>query len=91
MNVFRLIQEAAADENAIFFAYAGDGNEIILPDIEGEEMMGWLIPNEKVAEFEPEWNASNSESALERWGDYFLWAEWQLVNGEIKIEFKRYS
>ena len=88
---FQLIQDAAAARDSVFFAFSGEGNDIILPGMEGEDMTGWLIPSDKVTEFEPEWNESADLDHLERWGDYFLWAEWQLVNGEIKIEFKRYS
>lgn len=88
---FQLIQDAAAKRDAVFFAFAGEGNDLILTNIECEDMTGWLIPQNKAAEFEPEWKASSDLDHLERWSDYFLWAEWKLNNGKIQIEFKRYT
>ena len=41
---FSLIQDEAKKHNAIFFADAGDGHDLETPELECEDMMGWLIP-----------------------------------------------
>lgn len=88
---FRLIQDEARKHNAVFFAFAGEGREIFLPDIECDDMSGWLIPMEKADEFEKEWNVDNSGSHLEKWSDYFTWAEWSEQNGVISVQFNSYD
>lgn len=88
---FQLIQDEAARQGAVFFAFAGDGRDLELPDMEGEDMMGWLIPKDRVAEFQPEWETENSEEALDRWGDFFTWAEWSLEDGTVRIVFNNHT
>ena len=51
---FALIQAEAEKKDSVFFADAGDGNEFATSTMEGEDMMGWLVPKEKVEEFEGE-------------------------------------
>ena len=50
----------------MFFAFAGEGNDIIFPGIEGEDMTGWLIPHEYVEEFEHVWNKDHSLDHLDK-------------------------
>ena len=88
---FQMIQNEAAKQNAVFFAFAGDGHDGEFPDLECEDMMGWLIPNERVAEFQPEWEKDNSETALERWSRFFTFADWSEVDGSIIISFNNYG
>lgn len=71
--------------HSTFFADAGDGNEFETPTMEGEDMMGWLIPDDKVTEFEPVWKASDVD---DDWTDFFRWAVWYEVNGKIAIRFE---
>ena len=82
---FELIQTAAKRNDAVFFADAADGNEFETPTMEGENMMGWLIPTDKVPEFEPLWKASEVDDT---WTDFFKWAVWSRSGNEITIEFE---
>lgn len=82
---FSLIQEEAKKHNAIFFADAGDGHDLETPELECEDMMGWLIPVERAAEFEPLWEDSKVD---DDWTDYFTWAIWSLDRGKIHISFE---
>ena len=82
---FELIQAEAKKQNATFFADAGDGNEFETPTLEGENMMGWLIPDDKVKEFEPVWESSDVD---DDWTDFFRWAVWSEVDGNITIQFE---
>lgn len=82
---FALIQKEAEKQNSIFFADAGDGNDFETPTMEGEEMMGWLIPKEKAIEFEPLWKKSKVDDS---WTDFFTWAVWSRNGDTITIKFE---
>ena len=82
---FAIIQEEARKNHAVFYADAGDGNDYVTDDLECEDMMGWLIPQEKVQEFEAIWRAGQVDDA---WSDYYMWAEWFLVDGRVCICFE---
>lgn len=81
---FELIQAEAKKRNAVFFADAGDGNEFETETMEGENMMGWLVPNDKTKEFEPIWKSSDVD---DEWIEFFRWAVWSETDGKIKIKF----
>lgn len=87
---FQLIQDKAEKQGSVFFAFAGEGRDFELPDMEGEDLTGWLIPKNKVEVFEPEWSKENSLAALEEWEEYFVWAEWSIHNGRVSISFESY-
>ena len=85
---FQLIQDEASKQNAVFFAFAGEGRDINLPDMEGEDMSGWLIPQDKADEFEAAWTVDNSMVTLKRWGTFFTWAVWEEHEGKVSISFE---
>lgn len=82
---FALIQAEADKCGAMFYADAGDGHNLTTSKLECEDMMGWLIPHAKVAQFEPLWNASQID---DEWSDYFVWAVWYLDGETIRIRFE---
>lgn len=84
-NFFALIQAEAERQDAVFFADAGDGNDFVTPTMEGENMMGWLIPAKQALEFEPLWEASDVDDS---WSDFYKWAVWSQVGDTIKIRFE---
>lgn len=69
----------------MFFADAGDGNDFVTPTMEGENVMGWLIPSDKVKEFEPLWKGNEVDDT---WSDFFKWAVWSMSGDKITIEFE---
>ena len=73
-HFFALIQTEAKKQDAVFFADAGDGNDFETSTMEGENMMGWLIPFDKVEEFEGLWGKSDVDDS---WSCYFTWAVWE--------------
>lgn len=81
---FAMIQAAAEKRGAVFFADSGDGNDFETETMEGEDMMGWLIPKEKAKEFQPLWEASKVDSS---WSDYFGWALWKKSQDNVLIHF----
>lgn len=82
---FELIQQEAKKVNCVFFADAGDGNDFEDQSMEGEDMMGWLVPNDRVNEFEPLWKEDKVDN---NWTDLFKWAIWSKNNGNLQISFK---
>ncbi len=82
---FALIQAEAEKQNSVFFADAGDGNDFETETLEGENMMGWLIPADKVKEFEALWKASDVDDS---WSEFFVWAVWSKDGGTVKIKFE---
>ena len=70
---FALVQQEAAKQNAVFFLECGEGHDFYTDEMEGEDLRGWLIPNELADKFEEEWSSS---APGEEWMDYIKWAEW---------------
>ena len=87
-----LIQKTANKQGMVWFAFAGEGNDFKTDEMEGEDVSGWLIPKKSADEFEKQWIKNHDISTLERWEDFFIWAEWRKAgDGTISIEFVRYA
>ena len=71
---FSIVQDAAAKKNSIFFLDAGDGRDFETDTLEGEDLMGWLIPKEKVSAFEKEWQGGD---VSDDWSDFYVLAIWE--------------
>lgn len=81
---FAIVQDAAKENGCIFFLDAGDGREFETDSLEGENLMGWLIPNDKLPEFEKEWDTGD---VSDDWSDFYVWAIWENEdNPTIKFE-----
>ena len=83
MNFFSVVQSAAAAQNKTFFLDAGDGREFKSEKFEGEDLMGWLVPHERLSDFEQEWR---SGEISDDWSDLYVWAVWKF-DGQLSIEF----
>lgn len=73
MKFFEIVQDAAKEKGCVFFLDAGDGRDFETPLLEGEDLMGWLIPENKVDDFKKEWEAGD---VSDDWSDFFMWAIW---------------
>lgn len=82
---FKIVQAEALKENKIFFLDAGDGRDINLPGISGEDLMGWLIPIDMADDFKKYWML---DDVNDDWSDYFMFAIWEKDEDEIKIRFE---
>lgn len=83
---FSIVQDAAAHADAVFFGDSGEGNEIIEPDLEGEDMFGWMIPEKDAEQFEQEFLAFK---VSEKWDKFQTFANWKRENGKITIMFTK--
>ena len=85
VKFFSLVQDIARGSNSVFFLDSGEGNEIITSEFEGEDLFGWLIPNEKSEEFKREYL---SFDVSEKWDPFFKFANWYPDGNDIKIVFE---
>ena len=84
---WELVQAEAKSQGKVFFADCGEGNILETPDLECEDMRGWLVPKEKVKEFETEWQ---QDQVSDKWTGFIFWAEWSENARNIEIRFKTY-
>ncbi|HIZ44212.1 MAG TPA: hypothetical protein H9672_05775 [Firmicutes bacterium] len=84
---FEIIRKEAVEENSIFFCDCGEGREFFKDDMEGEDLMGWLVPKNLADVFEPEWRSNN---VGERWNSFVRFAIWREEKGEILISFQSF-
>lgn len=73
VKYFAIVQDAAEKQGCIYYLDAGDGRDFETEEYEGEDLMGWLIPKDKQAEFELEWRKGD---VSDDWSDYYIWAIW---------------
>ena len=82
---FVIVQKAAQNKNAVFFLEAGDGRDFETSEMEGEDLQGWLIPNNQADEFEPIWRKNE---VSEKWEVFFCFAVWRKRGERFEISFE---
>lgn len=81
---FSIVQDAAGKIGCVFFLDAGDGRDFETDSLEGEDLMGWLVPKDQLSAFEKEWNTGD---VSDDWSDFYKWAIWKNAdNPTIKFE-----
>lgn len=80
---FELVQNEARSKNAVFFADSGEGDIFENAAFECETLLGWLIPQDKVAKFEPLFMENSTEQ--HNFDDFYSTVEFKEENGKIKI------
>ena len=80
---FSIVQDAAYKKGCVFFLDAGDGRDFETDLIEGEDLMGWLIPNDQAADFEEKWK---NNDVSDEWSNHYVWAIWDDPMS-LKIKF----
>ena len=87
-NVFwEIIQKTAQKSNSTFFGDCGEGRDFETSDMEGEDFSGWLIPNDKVADFEKEFI---ERKISDKWSDFITFAIWKEKDNGISVEFRQF-
>lgn len=81
---FSIVQETAKSINSLFFLDAGDGRPFETNLFEGEDLMGWLIPDNKLLDFKKEWETGD---VSDEWSDFYVWAIWENPNSPV-IKFE---
>ena len=93
-NYIVLVNAEAAKHGATFYVNCGEGREFINRYYDGEDISGWLIPDDKNQEFESELATIPKGRVLsavvdEKWDDYFCTATWGLDDEVIKVSFEK--
>ena len=83
-NFFELVQAAAKKQNAVFFLDCGEGREIETETLSGEDLSGWLIPDEKAVAFEKVFQTGDVPG---EWAQFICFASWLDVDGTVEIRF----
>ena len=83
---FELVQNTAKSKGFQFFMNSGEGRDFETEEMEGEDLFGWLIPNELIPEFQKEWMSQKGIS--DKWDDFMTFALWDKVGNDIKIIFR---
>lgn len=83
LRFWDMVQECAAKTDSVFFLDCGEGNEFENAEMEGEELTGWLIPNDKVKEFDAEFRRGGSID--DKWADFLASVYWRQKNGKIEV------
>lgn len=86
MRFFSIVQKYAKRQDCVFFLDAGDGRDFETDVLEGEDLMGWLIPQNTINKFEKEWE---TDSVSDNWSDFYVWAIWKNPDNPI-ITFESY-
>ena len=84
---FSIVQKMAKSFDSIFFFECGEGRDFENSSMEGEDLRGWLIPENLAEEFETAWKDDN---VSDKWDEYIRWAEWSQTSESISINFTNY-
>ena len=84
---FNIVQKEAAKQDAVFFLGCGEGRDLSTNEMEGEDLMGWFIPEADASIFEIEWE---KEDISERWNNFVRFAIWKKDDKGISISFKKF-
>jgi hypothetical protein len=83
---FEKVQNTAKTMESKFFVQSSEGRDFETEEMEGEDLFGWLIPNELIPEFQKEWMSQKGIS--DKWDDFMTFALWDKVGNDIKIIFR---
>jgi len=84
-NFTKILRDSAEKLNCIFEEESGEGHDMETETLFCEDVAGWLIPADRKDEF------MNSDRADNKWDNFFVFAEWQKDNDNIKINFTKYT
>lgn len=84
VRYFSIVQNKALEKKSVFFLDSGDGKEFETDEMEGENLQGWLVPFERVEEFESKWLKKEED---DKFIDFFCFVEWEKTENNIEIKF----
>ena len=87
IEFFILVQAEANRRHSVFFLECGEGHDLISDTIEGEDLRGWLIPEEQADKFEAEWLSGEPS---QEWENLISWAIWSGNAMNLQIEIKQF-
>ena len=85
LNFWTIVQVKANSMNMSFFLDCGEGNDFENDNIECENLTGWLIPNNKVEEFN---KCFLKDDIGDEWADNIVIAKWRIQKDKVLIDFE---
>ena len=85
LKFWQMVQNLANKADKTFFLDCGEGNEFADDNIECENLSGWLVPNDKVKEFD---KLFKSDKVDEKWENCVSFVRWEFAGNELKISFE---
>ena len=82
INFFKLVQEEAKKQDAVFFLDYGCGDVLTIGNIEYEDGVGWLIPNGVAKDFEQQFL---NYSIGSEWDKFEAWLDWKQTSDRVSI------
>lgn len=86
LRFWNIVQAEARKVNKTFFLDCGEGNEFENESIECENLSGWLIPDERLQEFQSLFLAN--QPITEKWEEYLVFVIWKFQNNRVIIDFE---
>lgn len=83
---FDAIQKEASKSSSVFFLDCGEGHSVFGDKIICTDCSGWLIPNEKVDEFNKSFAVFGDID--EKWDEFVAWVTWSGECGDPSIDIK---
>ena len=80
---FELVQKEAKKQDSVFFLDCGGGNLFENASFECEDLFGWLIPQEKVNEFENLF--LNQSSKQHEFDDFYCSVDFEIIDDNVSI------
>lgn len=84
---FGIVQDAAKKKGCAFFLDCGEGRDLETEDLSGEDLSGWLIPEDRAAQFEKEFLGGHIR---EVWNEFIAFATWHSSPNGINISFQQF-
>lgn len=88
MRYFSLVQDAAREQGCVFFVDCGEGHDLITDEIDCQDLSGWLVPADAVADFEPMWRSEDWDELTNEQDDFMVTAVWSGTPENISVRFE---
>ena len=85
IQFFERVQDAANKINRVFFLECEDGNDSQIDGLDVCDLQGWLIPEDRVDEFEAVWKKDEVD---DEWTDFFVFMNCEKGRNGLEIKFE---
>ena len=89
IGFFKLVQEEANKQDAVFFLDCGQGKTFENNQMECEDLCGWLIPKEKVKEFEPLFVDNSDE--VNKFDDFYTSVDFHIEDDTVNVIIENFD
>lgn len=84
----RLFKMRRGSKGAFFFIDCGGGHDLITDEIDCQDLSGWLVPVDAVADFESVWRSEDWDALTSEQDDFMVTAVWSGTPESISVRFE---